>query len=109
MPKFIERALAIALQNGDTEAVHRAGQSGPIDLSQANLRGLDLRGVNLRSADLRGAYCHSTDLRGVDVSQAQLEGASFHLARVSGAYFPANVSAEELQLSLERGTRVRCR
>ena len=61
------------------------------------------------TADLRGAYCHSADLRGVDLSEAQIEGASFHLARVSGAYFPANVSADEIQLSMDLGTRVRCR
>ena len=109
MPKFIERALAVALRDGDIEAAHRASQSGTIDLSHTNLRGVDLRGIDLRSADLRGSYCHSTDIRGVDLSQAQLEGASLHLARVSGAYFPANVSAQEVQMSLELWTRIRCR
>ena len=55
------------------------------------------------------AYCHSADLRGVDLSEALLEGASFFMARVSGAYFPANVSAAEIQMSLSLGTRIRCR
>ena len=61
------------------------------------------------TADLRGAYCKGVDLRGVDLSEAKLEGASFHLARISGAYFPKNVSAEELMMSLDLGTRIRCR
>ena len=80
----------------------------PLDLSNVNLRGADLRRANLRKADLRNAYCHSADLRGVDLSEAKLEGASFHMARVSGAYFPPNVPADEIRLSLEIGTRIRC-
>ena len=64
---------------------------------------------DLRTADLRGAYCKGVDLRGVDLSEAKLEGASFHLARISGAYFPKNVLAEELIMSLDLGTRIRCR
>ena len=80
----------------------------PLDLSNANLRGADLRRANLRKADMRNAYCHSADLRGVDLSEAKLEGASFHMARVSGAYFPPDVPADEIRLSLEIGTRIRC-
>ena len=110
MTKFKETPLSLALREGKVEELNQiASQAETVDLSRANLRGADLRNANLRTADLRGAYCHSADLRGADLSEAQLEGASFHLARVSGAYFPPNVSAEELQLSLDLGTRVRCR
>jgi uncharacterized protein YjbI with pentapeptide repeats len=110
MTKFKETPLSIALREGKVEEVNElASGAQTIDLSRANLRGADLRHANLRKADLRGAYCHSADLRGVDLSEAQIEGASFHLARVSGAYFPPNVSADEIQLSMDLGTRVRCR
>jgi uncharacterized protein YjbI with pentapeptide repeats len=109
MTKFRESTLSVALQEGGTAAgLDKAGDAIP-DLAAVNLRGADLRRTNLRKADLRGAYCHSADLRGVDLSEARIEGASFHMARVSGAYFPANVSADEIRLSLEIGTRVRCR
>jgi uncharacterized protein YjbI with pentapeptide repeats len=104
---FRESPLAASLRDGRQDAVPPESQTA--DLSNANLRGADLRRVSLRKADLRGAYCHSADLRGVDLSEARIEGASFHMARVSGAYFPPNVSAEEIRLSLDLGTRVRCR
>jgi len=110
MTKFKETPLSIALREGKVEEVNElAGRAQTIDLSRVNLRGADLRHANLRKADLRGAYCHSADLRGVDLSEAQIEGASFHPARVSGAYFPPNVSADEIQLSMDLGTPVRCR
>lgn len=110
MTKFKETPLSLALREGNVERLNQIGsEAETVDLFLANLRGADLRKANLRKADLRGAYCHTVDLRGVDLSEAQLEGASFHLARVSGAYFPANVSAAEIQLSLDLGTRIRCR
>lgn len=108
MTRFKDSPLAKILREGGTVAPSSAPGHVP-DLSYANLRGADLRHTDLRKADLRGAYCHSTDLRGVDLSEAHIEGASFHMARVSGAYFPANVSADEIRLSLEVGTRIRCR
>ncbi len=109
MSKFKDSPLARALRDG-TAGTAAPGATGQVaDLSFANLRGADLRHADLRKADLRGAYCHSSDLRGADLSEASLEGASFHMARVSGAYFPANVSADEIRLSLEVGTRIRCR
>jgi uncharacterized protein YjbI with pentapeptide repeats len=110
MTKFRESPLVVALRDGSSaSSAAAAGPGQALDLSGANLRGVDLRFVNLRKADLRGAYCHSADLRGVDLSEAHIDGASFHMARVSGAYFPHNVSADEVRLSLEIGTRVRSR
>jgi uncharacterized protein YjbI with pentapeptide repeats len=106
---FRETPVARALREGDE--LGPAGHEHPaqaLDLANANLRGADLRRANLRKADLRNAYCHSADLRGADLSEANLEGASFHMARVSGAYFPPNVTADEIRLSLEIGTRIRC-
>ena len=48
-----------------------------------------------------------SNLRGVDFSEARLEGASIHGAQISGVYFPAELSAAEINLSLEHGTRMR--
>ena len=93
----------------DFQALAAADASFHLDLAGANLRGVDLRRATLRNADLRNAYCHTTDFRGVDLSQANIEGASFHRARISGAYFPPNVSAEELKMSVDLGTRIRLR
>ena len=108
MSKFKEGPLVLLLRDGKVEEFnHAARQTESVDLSGANLRGVDLRYANLRKADLRNAYCHTTDLRGVDLSEANLEGSSLHRARISGAYFPANVSAEELKMSVDLGTRIR--
>jgi uncharacterized protein YjbI with pentapeptide repeats len=79
------------------------------DLANANLRMADLRRANLRNADLRGAYLRNADLRGVDLSRANLDGASIYQARVSGTLFPPDLSADEIRLSLEHGTRLRPR
>lgn len=108
MTKFKEGTLVLLLRDGKVEEFnHAARQADNLDLVGANLRGLDLRNACLRNANLRHAYCHTTDLRGVDLSQANLEGASFHRARISGAYFPSNVSAEEIKMSVDLGTRIR--
>ena len=108
MTKFKEGPLVLLLRDGKVEEFnHATRQTENVDLSYANLRGGDLRNADLRKADLRNAYCHTADLRGVDLSQANIEGASFHRARISGSYFPRNVSAEELKLSVEMGTRIR--
>jgi len=81
---------------------------------ECNLRGcdfrhLDLRKLNARDLDLRDCYFRQTDLRGVDLSESNLEGASINAAKISGAYFPPDLSAEELTLSLVHGTRMRYR
>ncbi len=79
-----------------------------------NLEGVDLRGLDLRELDacglnLENAYLRQADLRGVDFRQTRLEGASIKGAKISGVYFPAELSAEEINLSLLHGTRLRYR
>jgi len=80
---------------------------------QANLTGCDFRHINLSGLittglDFSDSYFRQADLRGVDFSNCDsLEGASIHGAKISGAYFPREVRAEELLLSLEHGIRLR--
>jgi uncharacterized protein YjbI with pentapeptide repeats len=47
------------------------------------------------------------DLRGVDFSKACLVGASINGARISGGFFPVELSANEISLSIQHGTRMR--
>ena len=79
------------------------------DFRGCTFRGSDLRGLDAHGLDLRDAYFRDADLRGVDLREALLEGASFGSAKISGAYFPDDISAEEIRLSVEYGTRVRSR
>ena len=80
----------------------------PVDLENCDLSNLDLRKFNLKTANLKSAYLKMADLRGVDLSESRLEGASINHAHISGAYFPRTLSAEEIHLSVEYGTRMRC-
>jgi uncharacterized protein YjbI with pentapeptide repeats len=47
------------------------------------------------------------DFRGCDLRHVDLEGASMHNAKISGTYFPDNLTPEEIQLSVQHGTRIR--
>jgi uncharacterized protein YjbI with pentapeptide repeats len=84
----------------------RARSEAP-DLQNADLRMADLRRVDVRRANLRGAYLRGADLRGVDLSEANLDGASINEARISGTLFPRSISADEITLSVWKGTRMR--
>lgn len=77
------------------------------DLKGCDLRGLDLRGLEADGLDFSGSYFRQTDLRGIDFRKACLEGASINAAKISGVYFPADLSAQEIELSLLHGTRMR--
>lgn len=78
-------------------------------LADGDFRGIDLRNLNADDLDFSNAYFRSADLRGIDFRRANLEGASLAEARISGCYFPAELTAEEIRLSLELGTRLRYR
>ncbi len=78
-------------------------------LKSGDYRGRDLREMNAEGLDFSNAYFRNTDLRGIDFRNSNLEGASLIDAKVSGTYFPDPLSAEEIRLSLDTGTRLRYR
>ena len=78
-------------------------------LQNQNLENLDLRGYNVSNTDFSGAYLRGTNLSGLDLRGADFSGASMKGAKVSGCYFPKDLSADEIRLSLECGTRIRHR
>jgi uncharacterized protein YjbI with pentapeptide repeats len=77
------------------------------NFSGQNLSDMDLTGFDLHNANLSGAYLRGAILSGVDLSKADLQGASLRGARISGCLFPVEISAEEITMSVERGTRIR--
>lgn len=87
----------------------RRAEGETCDLQNADMRGTDLRGMGTKGLDMRGCYFRQADLRGIDFREARLEGASIKGAKISGTYFPAELSAAELTLSLNHGTRMRYR
>jgi uncharacterized protein YjbI with pentapeptide repeats len=103
MPEFRNtelRSLILDEFNG------RAAETPP-DLENCSLRGADLQRFDLSHTNLRGAYLRSADLRGCDLFSVDLDGASLHGARISGVRFPRSLSADEIRMSVELGTRLR--
>ena len=96
------------LREGRFEEFNRKRQSGEkTDLRGSDLRGIDLRPFDLTNLDLSDCYLRQADLRGKDLRDCRLLGASLHAARVSGAYFPKELSAAEIDMSVKLGTRMR--
>lgn len=78
-----------------------------VDLSGGDFRGIDLRALDAQGINFTNAYFRGTDLRGLDLRDAQLEGASLAHAQISGAYFPVELTADEILMSVNFGTRLR--
>lgn len=96
------------IRDGKAEDFNKQKQSAAkIDLTNCDFRSVSFKGIDLKGLDLSGCYFRQADLRGVDFSETILEGASINGAKVSGAYFPATLSASEIELSLLHGTRMR--
>jgi uncharacterized protein YjbI with pentapeptide repeats len=84
-------------------------KEGEIDLSSGDFRGLDLRTLNADRVRFTDAYFRGADLRGLDLRNTCLQGASLAHAQISGAYFPEELSADEILMSMNFGTRLRYR
>jgi len=97
-----------ALREGDTESASALiSEREEVDFSYCDLGGVDLRKVNIASMRLRGARLKASDLRGLDLSHHDLEGVTIRNARISGTLFPRDLTAAEIRLSLQEGTRIR--
>ena len=107
-PKFLDDPAFRCLRTGDLDGFRKqlAGRQA-VDLSESDLRGADLRGLDLAKVQLRGSYLRDADLRGLDLQHVDMEGCSLYHAKISGAYFPTNVSAAEISMSVQYGTRMR--
>ena len=77
------------------------------ELKNGDYRGRDLRNMNAGGLDFSNSYFRNSDLSGIDFRNTNLEGASLLDAKLSGTYFPEALSAEEIRLSLNTGTRLR--
>jgi uncharacterized protein YjbI with pentapeptide repeats len=107
-PEVKDDALYRLLCEGKIKEFNARRAGGEtVDLRGAYLRGADLRNLEASGLDMSDCYLRHADLRGVDFSGTRLEGASISGARISGTYFPRELSAEEINLSLLHGTRMR--
>lgn len=109
-PQIKDDPLYRLLREGEIDEFNTRRAAGEsCDLVGCDFRTLDLRKLDARGLDLRDCYFRQTDLRGVDLSQSNLQGASINAAKISGAYFPVELDANEIMLSLTHGTRMRYR
>ncbi|MFJ3484713.1 pentapeptide repeat-containing protein [Pseudomonas sp. NPDC090202] len=109
-PKLLDSPLFALLRKDDVVTFNRERpKNAVIDLSGGDFRGLDLREMDATDVDFTDAYFRSADLRGVDFRTSSLEGASIAHAQISGAYFPPELSADEILMSVNFGTRLRYR
>ena len=109
-PTISDDPLYQLLRNEDVKAFNE--QRGTLDTSRlksGDYRGRDLRNMDAIGLNFSDSYFRNTDLRGIDFRQTNLQGASLIDAKVSGTYFPEELSAEEIRLSLDTGTRLRYR
>ncbi len=91
-----------------SEFNQRIAAGETVDLSGCDFRHMNLQGVNTKGLNFSDSYFRQADIRGVDFSECDsMDGASIHDAKISGAYFPKQIRAEEILLSLEHGTRMR--
>lgn len=108
-PEIKKDPMYMLLREGKMEDFNSRKLHGEkCDLTCCDFRGLDLRGLDASGIDFSHSYFRQTDLRGLDMSTCKLEGASINGARTSGTYFPKELSADEITLSLLHGTRLRC-
>ncbi len=107
-PQIKDDELYRLLREGKiNEFNERKANGEACDLTSADFRSVDLCGLNADGLDLSNSYFRMSNLRGIDFTNANLQGASIHGAQISGVYFPAELGATEILLSLEHGTRMR--
>ena len=107
-PRMSENSMYLTLRMGEIAEFNQRKLAGETcDLTGCDLSRLDLRELDASGLDLSDCYFRSSDLRGIDLRTTNLEGASFAQAFISGCYLPQAVSAAEMTLALEHGTRLR--
>jgi uncharacterized protein YjbI with pentapeptide repeats len=111
LPQISDDPLYRLLREGKvSEFNQRIAAGETANLTSCDFRHINLTGLITDELDFSNSYFRQADLRGVDFSNCNsLEGASIHGAKISGAYFPREIRAEEILLSLEHGTRMRYR
>lgn len=108
-PVISDNPLYSLLREGKIDEFNQRVAAGePVDLTSCDFRHLNLQGLQAKGLDFSNSYFRQADLRGIDFTEClSMEGASIHAAKISGVYFPKQLDANEVLLSLEHGTRMR--
>jgi uncharacterized protein YjbI with pentapeptide repeats len=107
-PVIKQDPLYQLLRNEDIKGFNeQRDQLDTSELKNGDYRGRDLRNMNASGLDFSNSYFRNSDLSGIDFRDTNLKGASLLDAKLSGTYFPEALSAAEIRMSLETGTRLR--
>ena len=107
-PKISTDPMYQLLREGKTTEFNARFERGEKpEFTNCDFRSVDLRGIEVTGVDFSGSYFRQADLRGLDLSQCNLQGASIHGTHISGTMFPKELSAQEILLSHQQGTRMR--
>ncbi|MGV8917775.1 MAG: pentapeptide repeat-containing protein [Pseudomonas sp.] len=107
-PKQLDSPLYALLHHENVAGFnHEKPKTGTIDMVGGDFRGLDLRELDATGVDFTDAYFRAADLRGLDLRNTAMEGASLGHAQISGAFFPPELTADEILMSVNFGTRLR--
>lgn len=108
VPEIKQDKMYKLLREGKIEEFNKRKAAGEVfDLTHCDFRSVDLRGLEAKGIDFSHAYFRQADLRGIDFSGSILAGASLNGSKISGCYFPNELSADEITLSLTHGVRMR--
>lgn len=106
--KTIDHPMYQLLKDESIQEFNQSKDKGSTpSFAYGDFRGLDLRGLDASGIDFSNAYFRGADLRGIDFRQTNLEGASIAGTKISGCFFPDHISADEIVMSLNHGTRLR--
>ncbi|MEP1740238.1 MAG: pentapeptide repeat-containing protein [Kangiellaceae bacterium] len=106
--RFPDDPLYVLLRDEKVKEFNQQRESQlDIDFHDCDFRGLDLRGLNAKGVNFSGCYFRAADLRGIDFSESNMDGVSLAAAQVSGCYFPKNIAATEIWVSVDKGIRMR--
>lgn len=109
-PKQLDSQLYVLLHHENIEGFNlQKPRTGIVNFASGDFRGLDLRELDAAGIDFTDAYFRAADLRGLDMRDCAMEGASLGHAQISGAYFPPELTADEILMSVNFGTRLRYR
>ena len=107
-PLIYEDPLYQLLREGNVQEFNQRKTQGEKATSRVAISAISTcAGSTPPASTLPERYFRAADLRGVDFSKACLVGVSINGARISGAFFPVELSAEEISLSIQHRTRMR--
>lgn len=107
-PRISQELMYQLIRDEKVEQFNKQKSEGKsCDLTGCDFKGLDLRNLDVSGLDFTDAYFRGADLRSLDFRGCKLAGASLADSKISGCFFPDDITADEILMSVQHGTRLR--